>query len=108
MGARCRDAIFRANEDRSRDAEMSALNRTDNCRSAVGPVPADAPAERIDESSVYLTDEVFLYRVVGLAANGVGQMVELEDCYWLDVVRVPVRDLRARRLRVVTPAPVER
>ena len=85
---------------------MSALNGTDNRGTADGSVPVGA-AERIDESSVYLTDEVFLYRVVGLAANGVGQMVELEDCYRLDVVRVPVRDLRARRLRAVTPAPVE-
>jgi hypothetical protein len=87
---------------------MSALNGTDNRNTADRPVPAGALAERIDEPSVYLTDEVFLYRVVGLAANGVGQMVELEDCYRLDVVRVPVRDLRARRLRVVTPAPVQR
>jgi hypothetical protein len=34
----------------------------------------------------------------------VGEMADLEDCYWLDVVRVPVSDMRARRLRVVTPA----
>ena len=58
----------------------------------------------IGGAGAYLTDEVFLYRVVGFAAGG---MVELEDCYWLDVVRVPVRGLRARGLRVVTPAPVE-
>jgi hypothetical protein len=31
-------------------------------------------------------------------------LVELEDCYRLDVVEVPVSDLRAGRLRVVTPA----
>jgi hypothetical protein len=56
---------------------------------------------------VYLTDEVFLYRVVGVIAGGATELIELEDCYWLDVVRVSVKDLRARRLRVVTPAPVE-
>jgi hypothetical protein len=48
---------------------------------------------------VYLTDEIFLYRVVRV----VDGLVEVEDCYRLDVVRVPVRDLRRRRLRVVTP-----
>ena len=30
-------------------------------------------------------------------------MAEVEDCYGLDVVRVPMGDLLARRLRVVTP-----
>ena len=52
---------------------------------------------------MYLTDEVFLYRVVGPAATSVDEIVELEDCYGLDVVRVPLRDLRPRRLRPVTP-----
>jgi hypothetical protein len=53
---------------------------------------------------VYLTDGVFLYRLVGLARSGAGQIVELEDCYLLDVVRVSITNLRARGLRVVTPA----
>jgi hypothetical protein len=48
---------------------------------------------------VYLTDEVFLYRVVRVA-DGV---VEVEDCYRLDVVQVPIGDFQRRRLRVVTP-----
>jgi hypothetical protein len=52
---------------------------------------------------MYLTDEVFLYRVVDVLATGAGEMAELEDCYWLDIVRVPVSDVLARRLRVVTP-----
>ncbi len=56
---------------------------------------------------MYLTNEVFLYRVLDVVASGAGDMVELEDCYWLDVVRVPVDDLLARRLRVVTPDPAE-
>ena len=51
---------------------------------------------------MYLTDEVFLYRVVGLVADG-HDVIELEDCYFLDVVYVRLRDLRERRLRVVTP-----
>ena len=54
-------------------------------------------------AGLYLTDEVFLYRVVGALPNAV-EVVELEDCYGLDVVPVPVSELRSRPLRVVTPA----
>jgi hypothetical protein len=54
---------------------------------------------------VYLTDGVFLFRVIGLVPDVAGEMVELEDCYGLDVVQVSVSDLHARGLRVVTPAP---
>ena len=61
-------------------------------------------APQITRAAAYLTDEVFLYRVVGLAESGLRKMVEVEDCYGLDVVRVPLRDLQLRRLRVVTPA----
>ena len=52
---------------------------------------------------MYLTDEVFLYRVVGVLKRGTDEIVEIEDCYRLDVVRVPTTEVRARRLRVVTP-----
>jgi hypothetical protein len=55
-------------------------------------------------AGTYLTDEVFLYRVVDVLVTGAGEMVDLEDCYWLDVVRVPVAEVRASRLRVVTPS----
>jgi hypothetical protein len=56
------------------------------------------------EVGAYLTDEVFLYRVSGFGRRGVDEMVELEDCYWLDVVEVSMSDLHALRLRAVTPA----
>jgi hypothetical protein len=72
---------------------------TDNRSTADVP-----PAVPIDAPGVYLTDEVFLYRVVGAAPSEVERVVELEDCYGLDVVRVPVRALRARGLRVVAAA----
>jgi hypothetical protein len=63
----------------------------------------DLCGSAVDTPGVYLTDEVFLYRVVGsVAAGGVDALVEVEDCYWLDVVPVAVSDLRSRRLRVVT------
>ena len=85
---------------------MSALYGIDNSRTADGP-PPPAMAGRIDGSCLYLTDEVFLYRVAGVVASGVSEMIELEDCYGLDIVCIPLRDLRARRLRVVRPAAVE-
>ena len=53
-------------------------------------------------TDTYLTDGAFLYRVIA----HVDGIVELEDCYRLDVVQVPAHDLQQRRLRVVTPAPV--
>jgi hypothetical protein len=52
---------------------------------------------------MYLTDEIFLYRVVDLLLTEAGDVADLEDCYGLDVVRVPLRTLQARGLRVVTP-----
>ena len=62
-------------------------------------------AAAVHGAGAYLTNEVFLYRVVRVAASGTGEIVDLEDCYLLDVVRVPARELRERRLRVVTPDP---
>ncbi|HUO69459.1 MAG TPA: hypothetical protein VMU39_01675 [Solirubrobacteraceae bacterium] len=58
----------------------------------------------MDDPSLYLTDGVSLYRFLGAAAGGFGEMVELEDCSSLAVTVVPIGDLRARRMRVVTPA----
>ena len=66
--------------------------------------PAGKVAPHADQVGVYLTDEVFLYRVVDVPATGAGEVADLEDCYWLDVVRVPMSDVLARRLRVVKPA----
>jgi hypothetical protein len=74
---------------------------------AVTPIPAPTrpsrPRRVPPHSGTYLTDEVFLYRVVDVRVTGAGEMAELEDCYWLDIVRVPISDVLARRLRVVTP-----
>ena len=85
---------------------MSALSRAHNRRTADGPAPACAGAGQIDGPGVYLTNEVFLYRVVRFVESTAGEMVELEDCYWLDIVRVPVSEVHARGLRVVTAGPV--
>ncbi len=80
---------------------MSTLDRADNRCTADGAMKAGAIDGQDDAVGVYLTDEVFLYRVVGLVGSRVREIVELEDCYGLDVVRVPLRDLDA--LRAVTP-----
>jgi len=53
---------------------------------------------------MYLTNEVFLYRIVDVVLTESGEMADIEDCYWLDVVRVPMSDLLARRLRIVRSA----
>jgi hypothetical protein len=79
------------------------LSRTDSRRPTERTAPAGADGQ-LGLVDMYLTNEVFLYRVVDVFAAGADETVELEDCYWLDVVRVPTSELRARRMRVVTPA----
>lgn len=82
---------------------MPAQFGADSCRKVVGESPGDAVVGDVDGAGTYLTDEVFLYYVVGFGAVGGDGMVEVEDCHRLDVVSVPARDLRARQLRLVTP-----
>jgi len=53
---------------------------------------------------VYLTNGIFLYRVAGLLADVEDGLIELEDCYLLDVVHVPITELVQRCMRLVTPA----
>jgi hypothetical protein len=72
-------------------------------RRATASAPAQSGRQTV-EAGAYLTDGVFLYRVTGFGGRGVDETVELEDCYLLDVVEVSMKDLRARRLRAVTPA----
>jgi hypothetical protein len=82
---------------------MSGPYGADKRLEADAPGPAGRVAGRIDRPGVYVTDEVFLYRVVGLTGEACEE-VEVEDCYRLGVVRVPGREFRARGLRLVTPA----
>jgi hypothetical protein len=62
----------------------------------------DETADADADAGAYLTNEAFLYRLAGPLPSG--DAVEVEDCYSLDVVRVPVRNVHERGLRVVTPA----
>jgi hypothetical protein len=95
---------FCVDEARSGEAEMSTLFRAENTHIKDERAPAGVVAGQVDGVSLYLTNEVFLYRVAGVADDGTGELVEIEDCYSLDVVLVSIADLRARGLRVVTPA----
>jgi hypothetical protein len=86
-----------------RGAEMRAPQCPDIWLTPESLTPASLNAACVaDESSVYLTDGVFVFRVLGFVA-GLVETVELEDCYRLDVVRVAMADARTRRLRVVSP-----
>jgi len=86
---------------------MPTIHRADTSRLSGGLAPNAAADGRIDKAGVYLTNEVFLYRVVGIVAGAAGKLVELEDCFLLDAVHVPLAEIRARRLRLVTPARVD-
>ena len=78
---------------------MPGLHRADKHFEADAPGPAGAVTGQVDGPGVYVTNGVFLYRVVGLTGEAC-EVVEVEDCYRLDVVRVPARELRARRASI--------
>jgi hypothetical protein len=82
---------------------MSTLDRTRHAAVADSPRPADIVLEPLHDAGLYLTDEAFLFRVLGLVDTDAGEMVELEDCFGLGVVRVPINEPRLLRLRVVMP-----
>jgi hypothetical protein len=83
------------------EAELSTRSSLHHRRSPDGPL---LTAGQGGGPGVYMTDEVFLYRLAGIGQYGSAEFVELEDCYRLDVVQVPISDLRARALRIVTPS----
>ena len=83
---------------------MSTPPHRADCGTTQITAPANAASAGPERAETYLTNEVFLYRVIGIAASDEGEVVELEDCYLLDVARVPINELHARRLRVVAPA----
>ena len=61
-----------------------------------------------DGDGLYLTNDVFLYRVVRIVPSDGGPVVVLEDCYSLDAVRVSIREVHDRGLRVVSTPPLRR
>ena len=61
-------------------------------------------ADHAGRTGRYLTDGVNLYRSLGILAGAMGQMVGLENCRSLDVMLLPIGELRSRGLRAVIPA----
>jgi hypothetical protein len=83
---------------------MSALDRTYQADIQGSPRSAATVVAPFDDAGLYVTDEAFLFRVVGLVDTDAGEMVELEDCFGLDVVQVPITEPRLLRMRVVMTA----
>ncbi len=83
---------------------MSTLDRTHHAGIADSPRSDDAVLAPFQDAGLYVTDDVFLFRVVGVVDTDAGEMVELEDCWGLDVVQVPINASRLLGLRVVLPA----
>ena len=59
---------------------MPTLDPETNCRAADDSVLPDRHAAHVDGAGVYLTNEVFLYRVIQVLPGEEGETVELEDC----------------------------
>ena len=83
---------------------MSIMSRAERDRSTHAPIDAVAIAEHACRTGHYLTDGTNLYRSLGAIAAGLGHMVGLENCRSLDVMLVPIGEVRARGLRAVIPA----
>jgi hypothetical protein len=56
--------------------------------------PAAAVAIHTLQPDHYLTDGTNLYRSLGVIAGGMGQMIGLENCRSLDVILVPIGEVR--------------
>jgi hypothetical protein len=83
---------------------MSMLSRAGIGGPARPVADARTVADVNGQASRYLTDGVNLYRFLGAITSGMGQMIGLENCRSLDVMLLPIGELRARRLRAVIPA----
>jgi hypothetical protein len=64
----------------------------------------DGVIDHARQAGGYLTDGVELYRSLGAIPSAVGEMIGLENCHTLDVTLCRIAELRARQLRIVTPA----
>lgn len=83
---------------------MSMLPRAVGSGPAQAVTDAGTVADHAGQPGRDLTDGVNLYRFLGAIASGMGQMIGLENCRSLDVMLLPIGELRARRLRAVIPA----
>ena len=76
---------------------MSMLFRAGTSSPSLVIAKAGTVADHAGQAGRYLTDGVNLYRCLGAIASGMGQMVGLENCRSLDVMLLPIGELRARR-----------
>jgi len=83
---------------------MSILSRPESGSPPRVVADTGAAADFAGLESRYLTDGINLYRCLGRIGSGRGEMIGLEDCSSLELMLLPMRELRARRLRAVIPA----
>jgi hypothetical protein len=83
---------------------MSTLFRARSSNQQQGADDGGVFVDHEGHAGRYLTDGANLYRFLGAVPSGLGEMVGLENCRSLDVMLLPIAELRARRLRAVTPA----
>jgi hypothetical protein len=60
--------------------------------------------ERTGSETVYLTDGVRLYRILGPIDDDNGYVIAIEDCRSLDVILVQADELHCGKFRAVAPA----
>lgn len=68
----------------------------------IQPVPTPPAPDRHPRTERYLTDGVELYRLLGAVARGACELIGMENCRSLEIVLVPISELRLGRLRFVT------
>ncbi|MGO9973836.1 MAG: hypothetical protein ACLP01_13720 [Solirubrobacteraceae bacterium] len=92
---------------KSRRARSGEADRNREAGPVTEPVIVWAELESPSRGEHYLTDGVELYRLLGRVARGACELVGMENCRSLEIVLVPITDLRRGRLRLVPFAPRE-
>jgi hypothetical protein len=83
---------------------MSTLFRAKHSDAHRTNTDRDALVDERGHSCRYLTDGVNLYRSLGVIVRDPCHVFGLENCRSLDVMLIPVEELRSRGLRSVIPA----
>ncbi len=95
-------SLFKSRRARGREAD-----RNREAEPVTEPVIALAELVTPSRGEHYLTDGVELYRFLGRVARGACELVGMENCRSLEIVLLPITDLRRGRLRLVPFAPRE-
>ncbi|HEX8975456.1 MAG TPA: hypothetical protein VF781_02995 [Solirubrobacteraceae bacterium] len=83
---------------------MSMLSRVGGLASEGARIDTGTVHDHAGRPSRYLTDGRNLYRYLGAMTSGMGLLIGFEDCRSLEVMLLPLGELRVRRLRAVIPA----